>query len=402
MELTVPIGYRKAHAAVQNAELKLARERAIQKEQQREVVSNLSGAIADAVRAFQSLQNNLNQYLAARDYLQALETREGNSINDTTDRILDAQRRLVQAEIQFFRARSEYAVALKNVHYEKGSLLRYKDLRVAGATGYDGPVLQQDVYMEGEPLPVEPPVDMTNDPAIGSPSTTAPPETEATPEPVPAPAPAPKSPEMANATAPATKPVRTAQATPAAASAASTAVPTTTSQPVIPVDELAPILEASPSASRIEQSTKPVWRESTHRTPSDESSSARRSRIDGTRVSMPVRTASKNGLAPKSSEKMLPATDSEPSTEWKVRQSDKPAFNAVKTPTHAATKPGTASLKQVSLSSTATKSETAVDIGATSPLSSHRSAAPTTLIRPPVGSTSPIRQTAGSTTPLRK
>ncbi|APZ93514.1 type I secretion outer membrane protein, TolC family [Fuerstiella marisgermanici] len=400
VELTVPIGYRKAHAAVQNAELKLARERAIQKEQQREVVSNLSGAIADAVRAFQSLQNNLNQYLAARDYLQALETREGNSINDTTDRILDAQRRLVQAEIQFFRARSEYAVALKNVHYEKGSLLRYKDLRVAGATGYDGAMLQQDVYMEGEPLPVETPVDMTNDPAFGSPSTTAPPATEAAPEPVPAPA--PELPDMANTPTPATKPVQTAQATPAAASPVNTPAPAATSQPVIPVDELAPMLEASPSASRIEQSTKPTWRESTRSAVSAEGSTSRRSRIDGTRVSMPVGTASNNGVAPKSSAKMTSATDSGASTDWKVRQSDKPAFNAAETPTHAATKPGTASLKQVSLSSTVTKSDTAVDNGATTPLSSHRSAAPTTLIRPPVGSTSPIRQTAGSTTPLRK
>ncbi|MEZ6132770.1 MAG: TolC family protein [Planctomycetaceae bacterium] len=132
VELTVPIGYRKAHAAVQHAELALARERAIQKEQQREVISNLSGAVADAVRAYQAVENNLNQYLAANDYLKDLETRRNEKIRDGVDRIIDAQRRQLQSEIQFFRARAEYAVALKNVHYEKGSLLRYKDLRVAG------------------------------------------------------------------------------------------------------------------------------------------------------------------------------------------------------------------------------------------------------------------------------
>lgn len=156
VELTVPIGYRKAHAAVQNAELSLARERAIQKEQQREVVNNLSGAIADAVRAFQAIQNNLNQYLGAKDYLQALEARKGQKVNDPADKILDAQRRLVQSEIQFFRSRAEYAVALKNVHYEKGSLLRYKDLRVAEGTQYNDVPPRQEVP-EGEPnspLPV--------------------------------------------------------------------------------------------------------------------------------------------------------------------------------------------------------------------------------------------------------
>lgn len=136
VELTIPVGYRQAHAAVQHAELALARERSIQKEQQREVVNNLSGAIADAVRAWQAVQNNLNQYLAAKDYVQVLETRADDQQQDGADRVLDAHRRLLQAEIQFFRARAEYAVALKNVHYEKGSLLHYRDLRIQGAEAW--------------------------------------------------------------------------------------------------------------------------------------------------------------------------------------------------------------------------------------------------------------------------
>ncbi len=137
VELTVPIGYRQAHAAIQNAELALARERAIQMEQQREVVSNLNGAIADAVRAWQAVQNNLNQYLAAKDYVKVLETRADDKQKDGSDRILDAHRRLLQAEIQFFRARAEYAVALKNVHFEKGSLLNYRDMRVQDADAFE-------------------------------------------------------------------------------------------------------------------------------------------------------------------------------------------------------------------------------------------------------------------------
>lgn len=132
MEFTVPIGYRKAHAAVDHAELMLTRERVILKEQQREIVNNLSGAVADAVRAFQALQNNLNQYLAAEEYFKALENSKQIGIDVESDRLLDAQRRLVNAEIQFFRSRAEYAIALKNVNYEKGALLVYKDLRILG------------------------------------------------------------------------------------------------------------------------------------------------------------------------------------------------------------------------------------------------------------------------------
>ena len=149
VEFTVPIGYRKAHAAVDHAELMLARERVILKEQQREVVSNLSGATADAVRAFQALQNNLNQYLAAEEYFKALANQKQNGIEVESDRLLDAQRRLVNAEIQFFRSRAEYAVALKNVNYEKGALLVYRDLRISGSDPYSE-VLSVDAIPAGE------------------------------------------------------------------------------------------------------------------------------------------------------------------------------------------------------------------------------------------------------------
>jgi len=150
VELTIPIGYRKAHAAVDHAELMLARERIILKEQQREIVNNLSGATADAVRAFQALQNNLNQYLAADEYFKALASQKQNGIEVASDRLLDAQRRLVNAEIQFFRSRAEYAIALKNVNYEKGALLVYKDLRMLGDTS----TYPQEIPAEGT-IPVE-------------------------------------------------------------------------------------------------------------------------------------------------------------------------------------------------------------------------------------------------------
>ena len=152
VELTIPVGYRRAHVAVQNAELNLVRERAIQKEQRREVVSNLNGAITDTVRAWQAVQNNLNQYLAAKDYVMVLETRADDRQIDGADRILDAHRCLLQSEIQFFRSRSEYAVALKNVHYEKGSLLSYRDMRVQEATSAELPQNSQEENTEEEPF----------------------------------------------------------------------------------------------------------------------------------------------------------------------------------------------------------------------------------------------------------
>ncbi|MEZ6059006.1 MAG: TolC family protein [Planctomycetaceae bacterium] len=172
VELTVPIGYRQAHAAVSNAELSLARARAIQREQQREVISDLSGAIADSARAYVAVQNNLNQYLAAQEYLKALTVRSNQRIDVDVDRLLDAQRRVVESEIRFFRSRAEYAVALKNIHYEKASLLSYRDLRLNDTE----PVIAEPLPVGGEVffddvVPGEPPVEI---PAEDGPSEAVP------------------------------------------------------------------------------------------------------------------------------------------------------------------------------------------------------------------------------------
>ena len=165
VELSMPIGFRQAHAAVTNAELQLSRARAVQVEQQREIVSNLSAAVTDAARAYQAQQNNLNRYLAAKEYFEALLVqKEEKGLTVEPDRFLDAQERLVRSEVDFFRSRAEYAVALKNVHFEKGTLMQYKDMRLAE----DGAFLHgtfeamppaAEWIDAGSPLPMPEPVD---------------------------------------------------------------------------------------------------------------------------------------------------------------------------------------------------------------------------------------------------
>ena len=141
-EYTVPIGFRKAHLAVSNAELLLSRERIIHREQQREVVHDLSNAVTDAARAYEACQNNFNRYIAARELLQAYEAKDDNNIDIDVDRLLDAQRRVVEAQIRYFQSRTEYALALKNVHLEKGSLMAYNKLHI-----FDGqhPLVTEEV-----------------------------------------------------------------------------------------------------------------------------------------------------------------------------------------------------------------------------------------------------------------
>jgi len=126
-EFSMPIGYRQAYAAVRNAELKLARERALLLEQERSVVYDLSNAIADVERAFTIVETNLNRRIAARQQLQATQA-AFDADNATLDLLLEAQRRVAEADVAYFRSLVEYTLAAKNVQFEKGTLLDYNEV----------------------------------------------------------------------------------------------------------------------------------------------------------------------------------------------------------------------------------------------------------------------------------
>lgn len=127
-EAEVPLGFRKAHAGVHNAELLVARDRTVLKEQERQVLHDLSQAVSEKDRAYAVVQTNLKRYRAARKLLSSLEKPQQEGRKQDMDTLLDAQRRLADAEMRYFLSRVEYALALKNVNYEKGSLLDYYDL----------------------------------------------------------------------------------------------------------------------------------------------------------------------------------------------------------------------------------------------------------------------------------
>ncbi|MEX0716817.1 MAG: TolC family protein [Planctomycetaceae bacterium] len=131
VEFSMPLGFRKGHAAVQNAELALAKERAILDEQERQILHDLSNAQAEVDRAHEVMQTNFNRLQAARDFLDSLEAvrRAGRTVD--IDRLLDAQRRLADSESRYYRARVEYALAIRNVNLEKGTLLEYHALYLA-------------------------------------------------------------------------------------------------------------------------------------------------------------------------------------------------------------------------------------------------------------------------------
>ena len=132
VEFRLPVGFRRAHAGVRFAELTVLRQRALLEQQEQEVAHDLSAAIAEVDRAYATAQTNYNRREAARDQLAALESQDTDADqadrNRLLDQLLDAQRRFADADASYYRSLIEYTLAVKNVHFAKGSLLQFNDV----------------------------------------------------------------------------------------------------------------------------------------------------------------------------------------------------------------------------------------------------------------------------------
>ena len=105
-ELRMPIGFRRANAGVRNAELAVQRERAVMKEQERKIVLDLSNAIAEARRAHSARSLAEKRFDAAKDYRELAASRI-DSGRSQMDVLLEAQRRILEAQLQFINAEVE-------------------------------------------------------------------------------------------------------------------------------------------------------------------------------------------------------------------------------------------------------------------------------------------------------
>lgn len=137
LELKLPVGFRQGHLAVRHAKLQVARERSILVEQERQVIHDLTSMVAECDRAFAQVETNLQRYVAASDALAALETSQEAGMPINFDQLLDAQRRVSESQTRYYAALIEYTIATKNVHLEKGTLLRTSDVLLIADSAAD-------------------------------------------------------------------------------------------------------------------------------------------------------------------------------------------------------------------------------------------------------------------------
>lgn len=124
MELQIPIGFRKELAAVRNAQLNLARERAILQEQELEISHQMAWVLREIDEYYTLAQTNYNRTVAAENEVRAV-TAMYDAGTATLDLLLNAQQRRAEAEIQYYQFLTKYMFAISHLHFRKGSLLEY-------------------------------------------------------------------------------------------------------------------------------------------------------------------------------------------------------------------------------------------------------------------------------------
>ena len=127
----MPVGFRRGYAAVRSAQLNLARDKAVLEEQERQVIHDLSNALGDMRRAYRIMETTYNRRLAAQQNAEILHFRLEKGQPVTPEQLLEAERRLAEAEIQHEKSLVEHMLAIKNVHFEKGTLLEYGRIQLA-------------------------------------------------------------------------------------------------------------------------------------------------------------------------------------------------------------------------------------------------------------------------------
>ncbi len=132
LEYTLPVGFRKAFTAVRNSQLALQRDTQVLKEQERVVLYGLSNAMNEMKRSYDSMQLQEKRLGEIVRQLQSLHAKWESGQDPALDVLLDTHRRLLDARLRYHQSRVEYALAIRNVEFEKGSLLEFCKISLSG------------------------------------------------------------------------------------------------------------------------------------------------------------------------------------------------------------------------------------------------------------------------------
>ena len=130
IELSYPVGFRAAGSAVAHAKLTLRRELAILDQTEYQVSHLLSNAARDLETRHELMETNYNRLQSDLNQVDVLRIRYQQG-SDSINFLLQAQRQVVNSASDFYRSLSDYNLAIRNFHREKGSLLAYNQVSLA-------------------------------------------------------------------------------------------------------------------------------------------------------------------------------------------------------------------------------------------------------------------------------
>ncbi|GHT34233.1 hypothetical protein FACS189427_01160 [Planctomycetales bacterium] len=127
LNASMPFGWRKELAGVRNAQLALARSRAVLQEQELELTHQLADSFREISQSYQQSATMLQRRIAADAEVSSVDAayKAGTT---TLDQLLDAQKRQAEAETDYYRSIIDYNLAIMTLHYRKGSLLEYNNV----------------------------------------------------------------------------------------------------------------------------------------------------------------------------------------------------------------------------------------------------------------------------------
>jgi len=126
----VPIGFRSAWAQVRNYEWRVAKARDGLAEQEMEVAQELAVSFQNIAAAYQTAQSYFNRRVATEREL-ALYQYQYEAGTTTLQFVLTAQSNLASAEQSYYTSLTNYAIAIMDLNYRKGSLLDYRNVTLA-------------------------------------------------------------------------------------------------------------------------------------------------------------------------------------------------------------------------------------------------------------------------------
>lgn len=118
----VPIGYRQAYAGVKNAELALYREKALLREQRKQVLYELASSFRQVEQNRGNIQWQTNRLEAARDAVEARTVAfEADAVG--FDELLQAQLRLLDSQLTHSSSLTSYEISKADLFRDSGRLL---------------------------------------------------------------------------------------------------------------------------------------------------------------------------------------------------------------------------------------------------------------------------------------